>query len=127
MSAASSTSMLDSVALFKDRDFVIGITKEEYTKLKDKGWNTMAKFAYSVNYHPGQADESGLMKLVGFLKGSGAVDPEWDDERVPIIRRLFCEAFTLAASELRHAVEGRASDQPRQLALPERSVRDRDQ
>ena len=46
---------------------------------------------------------------------------------MPVVRRLFFEAYTLAAADLRSRVDRREDDAPRKLALPERSQRNRDQ
>jgi hypothetical protein len=53
------------------------------------------------------------------ITGVGANDPP--EERMPIVRRLFFESYTLAAADLRARVDRRDEDAPRKLALPERS------
>ena len=67
-----------------------------HQKLCDFGWPTMGKFAFSSSYVPGQPDESKFIKNVVVRLGLTE-----DDIRVSGLRRLFFEAYTVAASEMR--------------------------
>ena len=118
-------SMLDSSAVFEARCKEMGLLEEEAARLKSKGWNTFALLAFACSYTPGQADDTNLVRLGAIITGSGASDPP--EDRMPVIRRLFFEAYTLAAADLRSRVDRREDDAPRKLALPERSQRNRDQ
>ena len=103
--------MLDSVAVFEALSKEMGVLDEEANRVKAKGWNTFALLAFACSYTPGQAD--------------GASDPP--EDRMPVVRRLFLEAYTLATADLRSRVDRCEDDAPRKLALPERSQRNRDQ
>jgi hypothetical protein len=118
-------SMLDSAAVFAARAQEMGMAPEEMERLKAKGWNTFALLAFACSYMPGQADDVSLRKLGAAICGTGAEEPP--ESRMPIIRRLFFEAYTLAAADLRSRVERRDDDAPRKLAMAERSQRNRDQ
>lgn len=117
--------MLDSVAVFEARAKEMGLPDEDLARISLKGWNTFARLAFSCSYTPGQADDTSLMRLGAAITGVGANDPP--EERMPIVRRLFFESYTLAAADLRARVDRRDEDAPRKLALPERSHRNREQ
>ena len=118
-------SMLDSSAVFEARCKEMGLLDEEAARLKAKGWNTFALLAFACSYTPGQADDRNLVRLGAIITGAGAGEPP--EDRMPVVRRLFFEAYTLAAADLRSRVDRRDDDAPRKLALPERSQRNRDQ
>ncbi len=80
---------------------------------------TFGKFAFAANYTPGQADETPLLRLMARICGA---DPAPAD-RVPLVRRLFFESYTLAAADLRSRLEKREDDQLRKLAQAERAAR----
>ena len=46
---------------------------------------------------------------------------------MPVIRRLYYEAFTMASADFRARLEQRDDDVPRKLAKPERTQRSNDQ
>ena len=117
--------MLDSVAVFEARSKEMGLLDDWASRIKAKGWNTFALLAFACSYTPGQADDANLVKLGAIITGTGASDPP--EDRMPVIRRLFFDAYTLAAADLRSRVDRREDDAPRKLALPERSQRNRDQ
>ena len=117
--------MLDSAAVFEARCREMGLLPEEAARLKSRGWNSFALLAFACSYTPGQADDTNLVRLGAIITGAGAGDPP--EDRMPIVRRLFFEAYTLAAADLRSRVDRREDDAPRKLALPERSQRNKDQ
>jgi hypothetical protein len=117
--------MLDSRAVFLQRAEEIGLTPEELARIEAKGWSSLAKLAFACSYTPGQQDDSNLRGLGSVIAGTGANDPP--EDRMPVYRRLYFEAYTLAAADLRARVERRDDDAPRRLALPERSHRNQDQ
>ena len=117
--------MLDSAAVFEARCREMGLLPDEAARLKSKGWNSFALLAFACSYTPGQSDDSNLVRLGAIITGSGADDPP--EDRMPVVRRLFFEAYTLAAADLRSRVDRREDDAPRKLALPERSQRSRGQ
>ena len=119
-------SNLDSVAVFEARALEIGLSTVELERIRARQWNTLGKLAFSCNYIPGVSDDSGLMKLAALI--TGVTSPsEVPDERMPIVRRLFFEAYTLAASDMRQRSERKEDDPPRKLALAERVQRSEDQ
>ena len=116
---------LDSQAVFEARSLELGVTPTELTVIRDKNWAAYGKFAFSCHFAPGNADEMPFIKMVAEVTGSGANNPP--EDRLPIFRRLFWEAYTMAAAEMRARVEQRDSDLPRKLAAPERATRHEDQ
>ena len=74
-----------------------------HQQLCDFGWRTMVKFAFSSSYIPGQPDDSKFIEKV--VKRLGLTE---DDTRVSGLRRLFFEAYTVAASEMRRRRRRRA-------------------
>ena len=88
---------------------------------KTESWNTFSLSAFACAYIPGGPDETRLLRLASTITGAGAAEP--DDERMPVVRRLFFEAYTLAASVLRSRMEAREDDKPRKLANVEHTQR----
>ena len=115
--------MLDSAAAFKDRAASIGVTAAELARLEVLNLDTFGKLAYGCSYVPGQADDQPLLTLRERVC-EAAPPPE---ERVPVIRRLFFESYTLANADLRSRVDRKDDEQPRKLAQAERAARHKDQ
>lgn len=115
--------MLDSSAVFESRAEQIGVLPDELRHIKEANVNTFGKFAFAANYTPGQADEQPLMLLISRVCDA---DPP-PSERVPLVRRLFYESYTLANADLRSRIEQREGDPPRCLAQAERASRYADQ
>ena len=111
--------MLDSEAVFAERCDEIGILPVELARMRALNVATFGKFDFAASYTPGQLDAAPLLALMAMIC---AVDPP-PQERVPLLRRLFFESYTLAAADLRSRLEKRDDDQPRKLAQAERSVR----
>ena len=116
---------LDSEAVFVERALELGLAQSELDVLKAAGWLSYARFAFSCHYSPGQADDLPLLRMAARVTGVGAADPP--ENRLPVIRRLFWESFTLAAAEMKARVERREDDAPRRLAAPERTARHNEQ
>ena len=115
--------MLDSAAAFKDRAASIGVTAAELARLEVLNLDTFVKLAYGCSYVPGQADDQPLLTLIERVC-EAAPPPE---DRVPVIRRLFFESYTLANADLRSRVDRKDDEQPRKLAQAERAARHKDQ
>ena len=111
--------MLDSEAVFVSRVEELGAVQPEINQMKLLNIATFGRFAFSASYTPGQADEGPLLALMANIC---QVDPAPQD-RIPILRRIFFESYTLAAADLRARLEKRDDDQPRKLAQAERSAR----
>ena len=62
----------------------------------EKGWASMGAFAFSSSYAPGQATEEAFMAGVVERLGLTRESP-----LVPTLRRLFFEAYTQSAMEMR--------------------------
>lgn len=85
----------DSAALFQEACVKCNVG-DLHKSLVKCGWSTFGQFAFSSSYMPGQADDA------PFFKGVVAkLNVDADDVRVSGLRRLFFEAYTVAASEMR--------------------------
>jgi len=84
-----------------------------------KGWNTLATFAYSCSYVPGQSSDDSFVKEV-LEKVIVAHESSPDS---PKLRRLFFESHTLAIQDLRRRSERTESDPVLKLPIEERNVR----
>ena len=115
--------MLDSCADFFDRAVKLGVTDPEIQNLKTLGNDTFGKLAFAANFTPGQADESSLVQLAKDITG---VDPP-PLNRLPVVRRLFLESYTLAAADMQQRLERKDDSVPRKLATAERAARYHDQ
>lgn len=115
--------MLDSSADFLDRAGKLGANAQELQNLQLLGYDTFGKLAFATSYTPGQQDETALKQLAADITG---VDPP-PPGRVPIVRRLFFESYTLAAADMQMRVERKDDSAPRKLANAERSARYDDQ
>jgi hypothetical protein len=116
----SSSSFVDSKAVFQGRARNIGISQTVIDDMDRRGWSTIAQFAYSTTFVPGAADDTSFVNAV-LVPLLGAPD----HISVPLIRRLFYESFTLMAAELKSRVDSNKNPEEctRRLADPERRVR----
>jgi hypothetical protein len=111
--------MLDSEAVFASRALEIGLTRDEIATITRLGWSTYGKLAFASNCTPGQADERPVLELAAAI--TGRTPPPAD--RLPLVRRLVFESYTLAAAELRTRMERKEDDGPRKLTQAERAER----
>jgi hypothetical protein len=79
-----------------------------HQKLCSFGWKTLGKYAFSSSYVPGQSDDSQFIKKV--VVRCGLTE---EDERVSGLRRLFFEAYTTVASEMRRRLDVRQRERDR--------------
>lgn len=110
-------SLVDSNAVFEARARSIGLSEEVITAMAVKGWTTHGTYAFSVATQPG-ADEQAFL--------DGVIVPLLttpDHPEAPKLRRLFFEAHTLTAAELRRKVDATEQEAPRKLPAPEISQR----
>jgi hypothetical protein len=98
---------LDSVAVFLERVAELGLSVHR-DNFAQQGWTTYAKLASATSYVPGALDETVFVREIVAV-GLGREDHP--DKGV--LRRLFFEAYTLAAADLKHRVEVRTDDAPR--------------
>ena len=113
---------MESSAAFEARASAMGLTQDELDKMKAAGVATYALLAFSCNYTPGGADEKPLLDLAKIVLG----DPV-PAARLPILRRLFFESYTLAAADLRRRVERTDDAAPLKLPAAERAARRKEQ
>ena len=104
-------SLVDSEQVFFSR--LKSLELEDFkNKFEENRWTTIAKFAYSCSYVPGSSDDTVfqteiVMKILGDLS----------HEKIPVVRRLHFECYTLMASDLKHKVEGFHDDPNRKRKL----------
>ena len=111
-------SLTDSEPNFRARAISLGISTEILEALCGHGVNTLAKFAFSSAYVPGNNDEAPFVTAMQAAIGRA---PEVGE--LASLRRFFHEAYGLTAAELRSTVE-RVEDMPvKKLAQPERADR----
>ena len=105
---------LDSVAAFSERMEELGLMPhlENFKKAK---WFTFANLAFSA---PQAGNEETFIRKV-LIPGLGSADHE--DEH--LLRRLFFEAFNMAAADLRRRSEATTEDGPRVMPAAERRER----
>ena len=92
-------SMEHSTAYFRECCANNGVL-DLHPELVKKGWATLGKFAFSSSYIPGHVDDSPFIKKVVNKLGL-----DEDDERTSGLRRLFYEAFTTSAAEMRRRLK----------------------
>jgi hypothetical protein len=114
---ASMSSLVDSAAVFRSRCKQLQIPDAVVLAMEAKGWSTIGLFAYSTSYVPGAPDDSAFKKdvleaVLGQASAPGAA----------AIRRLFYEAFSMAAAEVRAKSE-RSDEGPKKIPVPERNAR----
>ncbi|CAE7928433.1 unnamed protein product, partial [Symbiodinium necroappetens] len=99
-------SMIDSEAFFASRCERAGLSGQVVKKLKSLGWSTYATFACSVL---DQNDEKSWIDKV--------IQPVLGDDRSDAarLRRMFLEAYTHTAADLKRQTELTEQDAPRRL------------
>ena len=108
---------LESDAVFFSRISALGLSEEVAGRFREKGWTTLGAFAFCSAYTPGQADDAAFQPVLQFLVG------EADGADAALVRRLFFEAYTMAAADLKKRIEKTDEDPPRRLPVAERSAR----
>ena len=89
-------SVTASTPNFKVRATSLGLAGEVMDLIVDAGVVTLAKFAFSSSYIPGQADEAPFLKATkDMLKRDATVG------ELAVLRRLLHEAYSMASAELR--------------------------
>ena len=108
----------DSVATFSERIMELGLA-EHVDRFIRAGWFTLSNLAYASR--AGQTgNEADFIREV-LVKGLG--DEGADHRHANVLKRLYYEAFMLAAQDLRARTEPTSSVTPRQLPQPERRER----
>ena len=112
---------IDSKAVFAARAAEVGVTQATIDAMVGRTWDTLASFAYSCSYVPGQTDDRDFVEKVM----TPVLGPNPNDHAdAPRIRRLFFEAHTLAVADLRRRVSGgKDEDEPSRMPIEEHHVR----
>jgi hypothetical protein len=108
---------LDSVAVFEERVRLLELS-EHLERFRAQGWTTLGNFAFASDFVPGVSDGEIFVKDVVV---PGLADPAHPDRLK--LRRLYVEAYTLAAYEMRRRCEAADDDAPRRLPVLEREAR----
>ena len=116
------TAELESVAEFKRRASALGVTDVHLKALLSAGFDTFGKFAFSVPYVPGAADEKPLVDL---LKKTFAAEPR--DAELACLRRLFWESHALALADLKQRQEHGSDNVTKKLPTAQRVARAQEQ
>ena len=108
---------LDSVAAFEERIRELRL-QDHLERFRGRGWTTFGTFAFAADYTPGHGDPAKFTEEV-VVPALGSA--EHADRYV--LRRLFFEAYTLVAADLRRRVEATEDDAPRRMPTSEREAR----
>ena len=111
-------SFAESEPVFASRCERVGLGEDDVKKLKGQGLTTLAKVAFCCSYTPGSGDDSELIKCLDAALGVASTLGQKAS-----FRRLFHEAFSVTAQEMRSMVEQTEESAPRKLSVPERSER----
>ena len=106
---------VDSAASFKARMLSLGLPPTHVTAFENRRVLIYASFAFICPYQP--SDEKPFTNALEEILGSPPGD------YLPVYRRLFYEAHTLAVQDLRSRLESRDGQEPRKLATQERMER----
>ena len=110
---------LDSSSFFRDSALTIGLSRATFDSVVAQGWDTMAKFAFACPQAPGVGDDAIFRRdvvtpVLGPAPLAGAMAS---------LRRLFFEAYTLVASDMKSRVERTDDDPPKKMPRVERQAR----
>ena len=105
-------SAIDSTAVFESRCNELGI-EDLLPQFKANGWTTHAKLAYAADYTPGAGrNDKKFIEEIAMKLVNGP-----DDYRIPGIRRLHFESFTMAMADVQRKVS-RPEEEDRPKMLP---------
>ena len=110
----------DSKQVFAQRVDELGMG-ELINPLKNKGWVSFGILAFVTEFVPGTSPpEIFLNEVVKPLVGDNQADI---DRWKPLLKRLFMEAYTLAAHDIQSRSDGPDPDAPRKMPSAEREYR----
>lgn len=118
-SFAMSSAKLDSTAEFKRRAELLGIAQPIIDAISALHLDSYGRFAFSIAYNPGQADDTPFTDLANRLNG-GAPLPAG---QLAGLRRLFWESHTLALADLKQRSEHGSESVNKKLPTAERQAR----
>ena len=109
---------IESSAVFRARGLALKLLAVDLDALATRGWSTIGTFAFSCASIPGQGNDADFVaKVVTPVLGAP------DHSRPAILRRLFFECYTIAASDMRSKVDRAGDEPPKKMAGPERNAR----
>ncbi|CAE7491742.1 unnamed protein product, partial [Symbiodinium sp. KB8] len=111
-------SFADSKPVFQSRAAEIGLSNDDVKKLEEAGIVSMALFAFSCNYAPGGSDDKPFMEMIGRVLGD-----EPSMQQIACLRRLFAEAFSTVAAEIKSQTEASDDAPIKKLAAADRAQR----
>lgn len=109
-----SSAKLDSTAEFKRRAELLGIAQPIIDAISALHLDSYGRFAFSIAYNPGQADDTPFTDLANRLNG-GAPLPAG---QLAGLRRLFWESHTLALADLKQRSEHGSESVNKKLPRP---------
>jgi hypothetical protein len=109
---------VDSSAVFKARALQVGIAAGDIVFLKNARLDTFAQYAFCSTYQPGGSDDGPLRTVLEASTGRVLTAGE-----MSAYRRLFYEAFTLAATDLKSKLDRGDDSITKRLPTAERHQR----
>ena len=90
----------ESEAVFEAKVKDVGL-EARLADMKTKGWNTLSNFAFSSSWAPGTGDDTAFLDQVAV-----PILGRRDHPDLPKLRKLYHEAYTMVAAELRAKLKG---------------------
>ena len=115
-------SYAESKAVFSQRATQIGIEPDVLKAFVDKGFSTMATFAFACQYTPSSSSDRALIEMIKDTLGRDATPLE-----TSLLRRLFAESYANVAADIKSQTEQSEDTPARKLAPAERAQRLKDQ
>lgn len=112
------TAMLESEAVFAARASAMGVTAATLQLMKNCGWATLGAFGFACSYVPGQTDDASFKLDILTALFNTASHPQ-----ASTVRRLYFEAYSMCAADMRTRLERTGEDPPKKLPQPERQAR----
>ena len=113
-----SSATLDSVAAFKQRALSVGLTEENYDKLRASGYDTYGKLAFATGANPATVEDQ---QVDDWIKS--VIDPPQSKYQASVIRRLLYESQSLNIADLKSRIDGPSDSQVKKLPAAERIAR----
>jgi hypothetical protein len=110
----------ESKQTFAQRLVELGLTELE-PKFLEKGWTSFSVLAFATDYVPGTSAPALFLEEV--VKPLVGEDQPAIDKWKPLLKRLFVEAYTMAAHDVQTRTEGADPDEPRRMPNAEREYR----
>lgn len=109
--------LYNSEDVFSDRAKAMGLS-DLIPAMKTRGWTTPGAYGFSSAYVPGAPDDTSFIERVVLpLVGSET------DARVPALRMLHAECYTLAVAEMQRRITGNPTGETESVPRAERKAR----